>query len=55
MRVDSNTRGHLQWFNFKVKNMVKGETYKFHIANFQKGGILYTRGMKPYYFSAKSK
>ena len=25
MRVDSNTRGHLHWFNFKVKNFEKGK------------------------------
>ena len=35
--------------------MVKGKTYKFYISNFQKGGILYTRGMKPYIYSEKAK
>lgn len=24
MRVDSNTKGHLQWYNFKMKNLQKG-------------------------------
>ena len=53
MRVDSNTRGHLQWFNFKVKNMIKGNTYKFNISNFLKSKSLYNRGMKPFIFSKR--
>ena len=53
MRVDSNTRGHFQWFNFKVKNMKKNEKYKLNICNFQKDKILYSRGMKPYILSKK--
>ena len=55
MRVDSNTRGHLHWFNFKVKNCVKGQVYKFNICNFQKGKVLYTRGMRPYMLSKQKK
>ncbi len=54
MRVDSNTRGHLQWFNFKVKNMQKDKDYVFNICNFQKKKILYTRGLKPYVFSTQA-
>jgi hypothetical protein len=53
MRIDANTRGHLQWFNFKVKNMQKGLPYRFNICNFQKGKCLYFRGMKPYIYSKK--
>ena len=48
MRVDSNTKGHLQWFNFKVSNFKADTVYKFNICNFQKGKILYNRGMRPY-------
>lgn len=51
MRVDSNTRGHLQWFNFKMRNLIAGQTYKFNICNFQKLKSLYSRGMSPYYYS----
>jgi hypothetical protein len=51
MRVDSNTRGHFQWYNFKVRNMIKDVKYKFNICNFQKGKSLYARGMKPYIYS----
>lgn len=53
LRVDSNTRGHIQWFNFKVKNMEKNQKYTFHICNFQKRHSLYNRGAKPYIFSEK--
>ncbi len=53
MRVDSNTRGHLHWFNFKVKNMQKLIKYRFNICNLQKSKSLYSRGQKPYIFSAK--
>lgn len=51
MRVDSNTRGHLQWYNFKMKNLDKDKTYKLNICNFQKTKGLYSRGMTPYFYS----
>ena len=53
MRVDSNTKGHLHWYNFKVKNLQTDKSYKITICNFQKGKSLYSRGMKPYCFSTK--
>ena len=53
MRIDSNTRGHLQWFNFKIKGMKTGVGYKINICNFQKGKNLYIRGMRPYCYSLK--
>lgn len=51
MRVDTNTKGHLQWFNFKIKNLQIDQTYKINICNFKKKKILYYRGAKPYIFS----
>lgn len=48
MRVDANTRGHLQWYNFRVSNLRKGIMYRLHICNFQKEKSLYLRGMKPF-------
>ena len=36
MRVDSNTRGHHQWFYFKVENRQKVGTFKFNFVNFTK-------------------
>ena len=47
MRVDSNTKGHVTWFFFKVTNF-KEEMVTFNIINFQKSGLLYRAGMKPY-------
>ena len=46
MRVDSNTRGHHQWFYFKVRNMKKTGTIKFNIVNFTKKNSLYMHGMR---------
>ncbi|KAL4481481.1 hypothetical protein ABPG74_007570 [Tetrahymena malaccensis] len=44
MRVDSNTKGHLQWYNFKVFNAKKGEKVRFNIQNFTK-----KRSLKAYF------
>ena len=41
MKVDTNTRGHQQWFYFRVKNTRKGKKYRFHIMNFTKPWCLY--------------
>jgi hypothetical protein len=54
MRVDTNTRGHVQWFNFKVKNS-NMKKIKLNIVNFRKIKTLYSRGMKPYIFSENLK
>jgi hypothetical protein len=51
MRVDSNTKGHLQWFNFKIKKIQPYLTYKLNICNFKKKKILFWRGAKPYILS----
>jgi hypothetical protein len=53
IQVDSNTKGHLQWYNFKVSNTRKGAKYRFNICNFQKSKSLYTRGMKPFVLSKR--
>lgn len=53
MRVDSNTGGHLQWFNFKVKGWRKLLKYRINICNFQKDKCLFARGMRPYLYSQK--
>jgi hypothetical protein len=42
MRVDTNTRGHVQWFNFTVKNNGK-KKIKLNIVNFKKLKTLYQR------------
>ncbi|KAL4504058.1 hypothetical protein ABPG72_022688 [Tetrahymena utriculariae] len=53
MRVDSNTKGHLQWYYFKVKGAQTSQRVKFNICNFSKNKSLYMRGMKPYIYSQK--
>jgi hypothetical protein len=53
VRVDSNTRGHRQWYNFKVRNLKKLVKYRFNICNLEKKKSLYARGQKPYVFSAR--
>lgn len=42
LRIDTNTRGHLQWFNFTVKNCGKSKV-RFNIVNFKKAKTLYQR------------
>lgn len=54
MRVDANTRGHLQWYYFQVSRMQPFTQYQFNICNFEKGKTLYTRGMKPYVLSMRA-
>lgn len=55
MRVDSNTKGHNTWFYFKVSNFSHQQRIRFNIINFQKNGLLYDQGMKPYCFRSSSK
>ena len=50
MRVDSNTRGHVQWFNFTVVNNGK-KNIRLNIVNFKKYKTLYSRELKPYVYS----
>ena len=48
MRVDTNTRGHHQWFYFSVEYQphFQGRTVTFNIMNFTKDESLYTSGMR---------
>lgn len=46
MQVDTNTRGHQQWFYFRAKGGSKGKTYQFYIMNFTKPGVAGGRGYK---------
>ena len=53
MNADTNTRGHQQWFYFRVRNMRRGTKYKFIIWNFTKPKSLFNEGMKPVWYSKK--
>jgi len=51
MRVDTNTRGHLQWFYFSVSydschGHFKDRPLTFNINNFTKSTSLYSVGMR---------
>ncbi len=58
MRVDSNTRGHHQWFYFTVSNKYLTtpnfkQKVKFNIVNFTKNASLYHQGMRIAVYSEK--
>jgi hypothetical protein len=53
MRTDANTRGHNQWFFFKVNNQ-QAQTVKFTLVNFTKHDSLYSQGMQPCVYSKKA-
>ena len=53
LRVDTNSKGHMQWFYFVVKNKLKGKRVKFNIVNFTHNESLYTQGMKVNVWSYK--
>lgn len=46
MQVDTNTRGHQQWFHFRTKGGRKGQEVTFMIMNFTKPGVSGGRGYK---------
>lgn len=46
LNVDTNTKGHQQWFYFKVKNTFRDKKYTFNIRNFTKPFSLYRQGMR---------
>lgn len=46
MRLDTNSRGHHQWFYFKVNTKTNHGKVKFNILNFTKSRSLYEYGMK---------
>ncbi len=41
LRIDSNTRGHLQWFYFSIANGQQIGKYRFNICNISKPGTFY--------------
>ena len=45
LRVDTNTKGHFQWFHFETIKTKKNKTVKFNIVNMSKKESLYLRGM----------
>lgn len=54
MRPDTNTLGHQQWFNFRVR-VSRRKAVRFHVKNFNKGKLLYGEGLAPYAKSNRAK
>lgn len=51
MQNDINTKGHNQWFYFKVFNLKRHHRVRFNIVNFIKGESMFSYGVKPLTFS----
>ena len=47
------SKGHTQWFYFKVSNVKKGQKVKFNMLNMIKPKSLYNEGMKVLIYSEK--
>ena len=46
MQVDTNTKGHQQWFYFRVRNTRKDRKFIFKIMNFTKPGVTGSSGIR---------
>ena len=55
LQNDINTKGHSQWFFFRISNGKKGKKIKLNIMNFQRKKTKYLLGIKIWYFSKKKK
>jgi len=53
MQNDINSKGHTQWFYFRVHNTRKGHSVKFNILNYSKGDAMFNYGMKVAIYSEK--
>ncbi|XP_053513039.1 cytosolic carboxypeptidase 3 isoform X4 [Artibeus jamaicensis] len=53
VRPDLFTKKHTQWYYFQVTNTQAGIVYRFTIINFTKPASLYSRGMRPLFYSEK--
>jgi hypothetical protein len=48
LRSDTNTKGHTNWYYFKVSNKNLLGTFQLNICNVGKTKTLYNKGMKPF-------
>ena len=53
LQNDINSKGHTQWFYFRVTNVKKGLKVKFNMLNMIKSKSLYNDGMKVLIYSEK--
>ena len=54
LQNDVNTRGHNQWFHFRINNTRKYQKVRINICNFVKDQSLFSYGLKPLVFSEKN-
>lgn len=48
IRSDTNTKGHTNWYYFRVTNRDDTSKVRINICNMTKTRNLYSKGMKPY-------
>lgn len=53
LQNDINSKGHTQWFYYRVNNVKKGQKVKFNMLNMIKPKSLYNDGMKVLIYSEK--
>jgi len=53
LQNDINSKGHTQWFYFRVTNVKKGMKVKFNMLNMIKPKSLYNEGMKVLSYSER--
>jgi len=53
LQNDINSKGHTQWFFYRVANVKKGQKVKFNMLNMIKTKSLYNEGMKVMSYSEK--
>lgn len=51
LKPDYNTRGHTQWYYFRISNIRTNKNYRFNIINLMKPDSLYNHGMRPLMYS----
>ena len=51
LKPDYNTRGHTQWYYFRIANVRANKVYRFNIINLMKPDSLYNHGMRPLMYS----
>jgi hypothetical protein len=60
LRIDANTKGHVQWFYFSIRNGKRREKIKLNLCNLSKPKSLYEnvlnsiQGVQPFIFSREA-
>ena len=53
LQNDTNTKGHNQWFYFKIHNTKSHNKIRFNLINFTKDESMFSYGIKPLAFSER--